>query len=162
MKTFYRVQFFLKINHSDSCVKLILHIPSFYKLCRFSFYRFPHLVFYLIGGLGFLNEKASHGPIVKVDDIYIYIIYVYNICIYMHICIVLKKLCMYIYIYIYVLESNLKSQHCMVECCLTSGGGFAGPMFFARSIMLTAECAGAPNFVLINYLTRSNGKRDLE
>ena len=27
--------------------------------------------------------------------------------------------------------------------------------------MLTAECAGAPNFVLINYLTRSNGKRTL-
>ena len=24
-----------------------------------------------------------------------------------------------------------------------------------------AECAGAPNFVLINYLTRSNGKRTL-
>ena len=29
---------------------LILHIPSFYKLCRFSFYRFLHLVFHFIGG----------------------------------------------------------------------------------------------------------------
>ena len=52
-KHFIESSFCLKINHSDSCVKFILHIPSFYKLCRFSFYRFPHLVFYLIGGLGF-------------------------------------------------------------------------------------------------------------
>ena len=75
----------MRTHHSDSSVKLILHIPSFYKLCRFSLYRFFPLGFSFYRWFGFIKWQSITWPyfqggyVNNTWHIYIYT-HLYRVC----------------------------------------------------------------------------------